>query len=72
MRAQTEDECPDCPDGDNFRECATCRGEGVVSNIGEPESEPDYGEYMEGCGHDPSGGDCDYDCPRFAQSNAGF
>ncbi|WP_275405205.1 hypothetical protein [Streptomyces sp. S4.7] len=43
-----------------------------MSNIGEPESEPDYGEYMEGCGHDPSGGDCDYDCPRFAQSNAGF
>jgi hypothetical protein len=24
------------------------------------------------CGHDPSGGDCDYDCPRFARSHAGF
>ena len=24
------------------------------------------------CGHDQSGGDCDYDCPRFANSYAGF
>lgn len=24
------------------------------------------------CGHDQSGGDCDYDCPRFANSHAGF
>ncbi|MEU9764016.1 hypothetical protein AB0D98_30790 [Streptomyces sp. NPDC047987] len=24
------------------------------------------------CGHDPSGGDCDYDCPRYARSWAGF
>ncbi|MFE7524064.1 hypothetical protein [Streptomyces halstedii] len=24
------------------------------------------------CGHDPEGGDCDYDCPRFANSWAGF
>jgi hypothetical protein len=24
------------------------------------------------CGHDPSGGDCDYDCPRFVHSHAGF
>lgn len=24
------------------------------------------------CGHDPDGGDCEYDCPRSARSSAGF
>lgn len=27
---------------------------------------------LEECGHDPSGGECDYDCPRFVRSHAGF
>ncbi|MFI9630108.1 hypothetical protein [Streptomyces sp. NPDC052042] len=27
---------------------------------------------LDDCGRDPSGGDCDYDCPRYARSQAGF
>lgn len=38
-----------------------------VEDLLKPESDDPWD-----CGHDPSGGDCDYDCPRFANSHAGF
>lgn len=44
-------------------------GEGYVCGLCMGPS-PDVDPYD--CGHDPDGGDCDYDCPRFAHSSAGF